>query len=197
MKNEEAYVTATRESDWKKICELSELTFDRFGTKKELKRLPEFIEDNEIVFGFASGIIGQSGESNTFDFGTNTWLVVLTSERFLFLDHAMFTSSIDSQSVRLSKIQGVSAAQGWMLGKIMVDIGNRQISIDNCMKGDVKKLADIANRLLREKEELSADQPGSSQAPLEKIEKLAELHSKGILSDEEFTSAKTKLISEL
>jgi hypothetical protein len=140
----------------------------------------------------------QSDTSNEFDFGSNTWLIVLTNERFLLLDHAMFTSSVDTQSIRLNRVQAVSSSQGWVLGKVMVDLGSRMVTIDNCQKATVAPIADLANKLLREREGNQGQKPPQSPSEndlISQLEKLASLRSAGILSDDEFASAKAKLLS--
>ena len=142
----------TENADWRGICEMNGISFDSFGTRKELEALPNYLESGEVVFALASGLMRQTITSNTFDGGLNTWLVVLTSERFLFMDAALLTSSIDTQSVRLDKVQAISASQGFLLGKISIDLGSRLITIDNCTKESVRVMADLANRWLKEKE---------------------------------------------
>jgi|GEM_PF-1196726 len=159
--------------------------------KNAIKALRKYLEPDEVVFALASGIMKQSETSNPFDFGANTWLVVLTSDRFLFLDAAMLTSSVDTQSIRHDKVQAVSASQGWVLGKIMIDLGSRLLTIDNCQKAAVKIIADLANKWLKElgnKKEAAIRQSQSpaNETPLDKLEKLAKLHSMGAISDEEF-----------
>ena len=176
------------------------VVLDSFGTKKELGVLPEYLEPNEVVFALTSGIMGQSETSNTLDFGTNTWLVVLTSDRFLFLDAAMLTSSVDTQSIRHNRVQAVSASQGLMLGKITVDLGSRILVIDNCQKATVKVVANIANKWIRELED-NSDQGHSEvhSSPNEDVFKKAELIHRlsemGGLSDAEYAYAKEKLFS--
>jgi hypothetical protein len=110
--------------------------------------------------------MSQTQTSNAFDWGTNTWLVVLTNERFLFLDHAMLTRSVDTQSIRHDSVQAVSASQGWMLGKIQVDLGARTVIIDNCQKATVSVVASMANKWLRvlQKREKSHSGPGQGAA---------------------------------
>jgi len=202
MKNFDKYSEHTKAHNWKAICKLNDVELDSFGTKKELKVLPNYLEDDEVVFALTSGMMSQTETSNSFDFGTNTWLVALTSERFLFLDHAMLTSSVDTQSIRHDHVQAVSASQGWMLGKIMVDLGSRMLVIDNCQKATVSVVADLANKWLKElSDKKKAVQQGTpapiEESPLDKLEKLANLHSMGALSDEEFNDAKQKILSLL
>lgn len=152
MDNLNRYRICTEKADWRGICDINGVGFDSLGTDKEFEALPSYLEPDEVVFAVASGIMKQTITSNYFDAGPNTWLVVLTSERFLFLDAALLTSSIDSQSVRLDKVQAISASQGLLLGKIAIDLGSRLITVDNCNKDAVKVMADLANKWLKDLE---------------------------------------------
>jgi hypothetical protein len=201
MENYEKYAEYTKAQDWMALCKLNNVGLDAFGTKKELKVLPEYLEPDEVVFALTSGVMEQSETSNSLDFGTNTWLVVLTSDRFLFLDAAILTSSVDTQSIRHDRVQAVSASQGWVLGKVMIDLGSRLLTIDNCQKATVRVVADLANKWLKEIADkkntpISQSQQPSGESGLDKLEKLAKLHSMGALSDEEFNTA-VELHSEL
>ena len=196
MDNFDKYAEYTKENNWEKICKLNNVKIDSFGTKKELKVLPKFLESDEVVFALTSGIMEQTETSSSFDFGTNTWLVVLTSDRFLFLDSAMLTSSVDSQSIRHDRVQAVSASQGFMFGKIMVDLGSRVLVIDNCQKATVSVIADLANKWLKELgDKANKPQIISAASIFDKLEQLVKLHSMGALSDEEFKTAKVKILS--
>lgn len=152
MENLSRYKLCTEKADWRGICEINGVNFDSFGTNKELAALSGYLEPGEVVFALSSGLMNQTVTSNAFDLGVNTWLVVLTSERFLFLDAALLTSSIDTQSIRLNKVQAISASQGFALGKISIDLGSRLITIDNCTKESVKVMADLANKWLKDLE---------------------------------------------
>lgn len=196
------YTKHTKERNWNAICAMNQVEVDSFGTKKELRALPEFLEDEEVVFAFTSGIMKQTKTSNVFDWGLNTWLVVLTSERFLFLDAAMLTRSVDTQSVRMNHVQAVSASQGWLLGKIQIDLGSRIITIDNCAKSTVRIMAKLANNWIKQiekrKESLaSSDVVTTKSQPLDELEKLAALYSKGVLTEDEFKQAKAKVLDSL
>ena len=193
MENFDEYKKMTQEKDWRGICKLNNVSFDNFGTRKEFKILPKCLEDDEVVFAHASGIISQSETSNTSDFGQNTWLVLLTSMRFIFIDCAMLTKSYDMQSVRLEKVQAVSSSQGWFYGKVIVDLGSRVIEIDNCVKGAVAVFPQLFNKWL---ESLKIDSVSQIKGSLaDELKKLAELKDNGVLTDEEFSSAKQDLLN--
>ena len=51
---------------------------DTFGTKKEIRYLPDVMEPGEAIKGLASGLMD-----------ANTWLVVCTDRRILFLDKGL------------------------------------------------------------------------------------------------------------
>lgn len=198
MDNFDEYQRLTRNQNWRAISALNRVVHDIFGTRKELKALPDYLEPDEVVFAFTSGLMHQTVTSNTSDMGVNTWLAVLTSERFLFLDAAMLSSAIDSQSVRHDRVSAVSASQGWMFGKIIIDLGARLITIDNCTKDSVKAMADLANKWIRHSEAKKAEPtPQSMQSdPVELLERLANLKEQGVLSEQEFQAAKAKVLSK-
>lgn len=197
----EKYQSYTKAADWKAIAEINQGFYDTFGVRKEFGVLPTYLEENETVLALASGMVTQSDTSNATDWGSNTWLVVLTDERFLFLDHAMLTKSVDTQSVRLDRVQAVSSSQGFLLGKITVDLSARVIVIDNCQKKDVKAMAEIANRLLKDREQQAKARQSSASGPTvdyaDQLTKFARLRDEGVLSDEEFAEAKRKMIAAM
>lgn len=202
MNNIDKYSEYTKARNWGAICKLNNVGLDSFGTKKELNVLANYLEEDEIVFALTSGVMKQTETSNSFDIGANTWLVALTSERFLFLDCAIMTSSVDTQSIRHDKVQAVSSSQGWVLGKIMVDLGSRMLVIDNCQKATVSVIADLANKWLKElQRQKSAVVSGATgaveESPLDKLEKLAKLLAMGALTDEEFKTAKAKILTAM
>lgn len=200
--NLKKYAEFTKKRNWEEICRLNNLELDSLGTKKELNVLANYLEDDEIVFALTSGIMGQTETSNSFDFGANTWLVALTSERFLFLDCAMLTNSVDTQSIRHDKVQAVSASQGLILGKVIVDLGSRVLVIDNCQKATVSVVADLANKWQKELQKqksttVSNSNASAEESPLDKLEKLAKLFATGALTDEEFKAAKAKILAAM
>lgn len=213
MENYSFYKEYTETANWRAISLLNKRPLDSFLTRKELKVLPQYLEEDEVVFATSSGLIGQSFTSNYSDSGNNSWLVVLTNKRFLFLDHAFWTGAVDTQSVLHEKVQAVSASQGFFLGKLIIDIASRPIVIDHCQNGDVKVIAELANKwysVLKKKEkaekaashnliqrQYSSKGNSSKESIADELEKLAKLKKSGILSASEFQTAKKKLLKKL
>ena len=199
--NFDQYRAATKAANWAGIFALNGFTIDSFGTKKELDVLADHLEDGETVLAIVSGIMVQTETSNFMDGGLNTWLAVATDRRLLFLDHAMLTTSVDEQVIRLDRVQAVSSSQGFVLGKISIDLGARVLVIDNCIKEHVKTWAKMANTAIAEREEAQTA-PVAPAAPVEsdpiaKLKELGALKEAGILTQEEFDTTKAALLAKL
>ena len=198
------YTKLSAEDDWSGIFKFNSLTTDVGGVSKELRVLRKYLQDSEVVFALTAGVVSQTTTSNATDFGLNTWLGVLTDRRILMLDHALLSESVDTQSIRHDRIQAVNSSQGWMFGKVTIDIGNRSVIIDNCDKDHVKAFTRIANEWLEHLSRRGEDEsknPKNDASPdrdlFEEIKKLAELKDSGILSEEEFSKAKASLLAKM
>lgn len=191
MEHYEEYAKLTKEHNWWGICELNGIDKKKAtSAKKSLEILPEQLEENEVVFAITSGI---SKELKT----GNMSLIVLTNERFLFLETGSFMKSGSIQSVRHENVQAVTAVQGWLFDKLSIDLGARIITIDPCVAQTATTTANIANKWLKELEDKKKSLMQTTvnvETPLDKLEKLAKLHQMGALSDEEFNSEKRKLL---
>ena len=103
-----------------KFKEIAKASGDEtYGGKKELKVLPEHLMDNEQVVGLTSGLTNHDG---------NTWLVVLTDNRLLFLDKGMLYG-LKQMSVPLDQVTSVSGSTGMMMGEIYVNTSSNQGNI--------------------------------------------------------------------
>lgn len=202
MKNYEQYKILTDKRDWAGICELNGVDYrsSRFGSMKEMNALPNQLQAGEVVFGFTAGIMESNEDGNTTDLLPSTWLVVLTDRRFLFLDAALLTNSLDVHSILHKNVQGVLAAQGFIFGKLSIETGSRSTVIDNCDKKTVKIIGDLANdwlQALEERKALPQTPVTASESGLDKLKKLAELKELGVLSQKEFDEAKAKILADL
>lgn len=55
--NFEEYEKLTKAQDWAGIFKLNNTEIDSFGTKKELRVLGSYLEDDEVVFALVSGVM--------------------------------------------------------------------------------------------------------------------------------------------
>jgi Bacterial PH domain len=110
-------------------AEIDRILFDMgditFGVKKELFELPEILNESEKLIALCSGLLKG-----------NTWVIVLTSQRLLFLDKGMFWG-LKMVAIPLRKVTSTSSSTGLMFGKIFVAEGTMQHEISMVTKSAV------------------------------------------------------------
>lgn len=181
----------TLESIKKEIEDLGET--DLFGTAKEVSHLPEVLADDENIKYLTSGITDGS-----------TWLIVCTQKRIIMLDYGMFFGMKQSE-MALENINSISYQTGLFLGSIEIWHGGARMLIENCGKKTVKPFCDAVNKAIKElKNEVPpaqtttlAEKSTEDDDIVGKLERLATLKEKGILTDEEFATQKAKILSNM
>lgn len=197
------YNHLTQKRGWASICALNGVDFNscKVSTMKEMQSLPSQLQPGEVVLAFTAGVMSNTGDSNSTDFGISTWMVVLTDRRFLFLDAALLSNSLDVHSILHKNVQGVRVAQGFIFGKINIDTGGRTTLVDNCEKKSVKVLGDIANDWLQVLEERKVkpikSTANTGESGLDMLKKLGELKALGLVTEQEFSEAKQRILSSL
>lgn len=132
------FSTATRaqlECIWKAISE--ETGDDRFFTTKELDALPGEVSPGEQVLSFSSGQLDG-----------NSWLIVLTDERILFLDKGLLYG-MKKVSIELNRISNIESERGLMFGKIVVGANGRLYPIEYVWKRTVDPFVNKARMAMR------------------------------------------------
>ncbi len=158
-----------------------EMGDDQFFTKKELNYLPEILQDEEKILAFTSGLMGG-----------NTWLITLTDRRIIFLDKGMIYG-LKQEIVPLNRVSAISGSTGIIFGKIVITDGAKDREITNVFKKTVKSFTNKCQEAID-----TINQPRVSPKqevdPYEKLEKLASLKEKGIITDDEFEKEKKKIL---
>jgi hypothetical protein len=175
-----------RQAEYDKIAKM--LGDDQFFTKKELHYLPEILQDGEQVLAFTSGLMDG-----------NTWLITLTDKRLIFLDKGMLWG-LKQTVIPLNKVNAVSCSTGIMFGEIHISHGSATQKIDNVWKKTVIKFTNIVQEQLdllnapSGQSVAAASGPAPEEDKYAKLEKLAGLKEKGIISEAEFAAEKAKLL---
>ena len=161
------------------IKELGEV--DTFGTKKEIRYLPEILSQDETLRGITSGLTEG-----------NTWLIALTNKRIIFLDKGMIYG-LKQKEIPLEKINSIEQKTGIMFGEIGIWDGASHITIKNIDKKAVKPFVIAVNAVISE---LKTSHPSAvpKLSIADQLEQLAGLRDKGVLTEEEFTDQKRKLL---
>jgi hypothetical protein len=163
------------------IKNLGEL--DTFGTKKEIKSLPEILRDGENIKALTSGF-----------YDGNTWLIVCTNYRLIFLDKGMIYG-LKQVDIPLDKVNSVQCETGLFFATVVVWDGASKIKIEQILKKHGKEFTNKVNDALHEYKNQSRMPQVSTTDVASQLMKLAELKEKGVLSEDEFQTQKKKLLA--
>ncbi len=169
-----------------------------FYTRKEIRYLPKILNDNEQVLALTSGFMGN-----------RTMLAVCTNRRVLFIDRGMFFGLRQFQ-INLDRVQSIDSSFGLVFGTIRVWDGAASMVITLVLKQSVapfvKTVQDAMDRYKRlmvhelaataNNAHQAASQTGSLNTPtlISELERLAKLREGNHLTEQEYISAKAKLL---
>jgi len=174
------------QADRKKECDriAKEFGDDQFFTKKELNHLPEVLSDGEQVLAFTSGMMG-----------SNTWLITLTDKRIIFLDKGMIYG-LKQTIIDLDKVNSISGETAIFFGKIIIEDGASSRKIENVWKKTVVPFTNKVRDAIEARKNSARPVAGHHREDdtVTKLEKLAVLLDKGILTHQEFLAQKTKIL---
>lgn len=155
---------------------------DTFGTKKEIKYLPEILKEDEKVLGLTSGLMDG-----------NTWIIAFTKKRIIFLDKGMFYG-LKQVETPLSKINSIEHSTGFLMGDIAIWDGASKMKIGCILKESVVPFVNALNDTIDELKSPTTPTLGNVSVSDELI-KLSELKEKGILTEDEFLEQKRKILA--
>lgn len=162
---------------------------DTFGTKKEIKALPEILSDDEEIKYATSGFLEE-----------NTVLVVCTDERIVFIDKG-FIYGIKSTEIPLDMVNGVSYSKGMVFGSIAIVNGAINTRIEKVNKETAPIMVDaIKKAAAQHKQQIynfEADKQNvnASEDIVEQLRKLKPLIDEGIITEEEFAAKKKQILN--
>jgi hypothetical protein len=157
-----------------------------FWTKKEIRALPEILDDDEHILALTSGMRDSS-----------TWLIVCTNRRLIFLNRGMFFGLRQIQ-LPLDRIQSIDHSSVIAFGSISVWDGASSISIGMVWAPSIVpfvRATEEAMYALRKGTTKPAATASASIDVASQLAKLAELKEKGHLTQAEFETQKKKLLS--
>jgi len=104
-----------------------------FGTKKEIKFLPEVLHEGESIKGLTSGWMDG-----------NTWLIVCTDRRIVFLDKGMIYG-LQRKDMPLEKINSVEYKTGMSFGEITIREAGTEMTISTIDKEFIAPFIESVN----------------------------------------------------
>lgn len=107
---------------------------DTFGTKKEIRYLPDILADDETVLALTSGLMDG-----------NTWLIVCTERRVIFLDKGMIYG-FKQRETPLERINSIEQETEMVFGSIGIWDGAALMKIEGIAKKAVRPFVEAVNR---------------------------------------------------
>jgi len=158
-------------------------TKDMWGTKKEIKELPNILNDDEHIKALCSGVLDG-----------NTWLIVCTEKRVLFLDKGMIYG-LKQRETPIEKINSIEQKKGLLLGGIAIWDGATKMEITGILKETVSPFVNAVNQQIEIHKEKNNRSVPTNESAADELIKLKGLMDSGVLSKEEFEAEKRKILS--
>lgn len=156
-----------------------------FLGKKEIKELPEILSEDERVEKIVEGLYNQYNG-----------IFVCSNKRLIFVDKGLLYGLI-VEDFPIEKVNSIQCKTSLLFGKLTINSSGNETVIDHVDKKQAKSFCNYVTTKLNSKENVTGTTNVEIKENLiSQLEKLAQLKEKGILSDEEFDKAKTKILSD-
>jgi hypothetical protein len=158
----------------------------KLGSGREIRRLAEYLWDDEQVERMLSGT-----------YGGGTGLLVLTNRRLLFVKDGMMKKTLED--FPLDKISSIQWSSGIALGKVIIFASGNKAEVGSVTKKDGKDLADLVRERIAGISRAAAPTPPApppvgTASVADELRKLADLRDTGVLTDDEFAAQKARLL---
>ena len=178
-------------------------------SQKHLKQANEFLFSGESLLAIVAGRVKESSTKTKGRFGffdtssdkggsvLKNYLLV-TNQRVILWARGVFTKSTDAFD--FCDIKSVESQKGIVFGAIVLNIYGKTENFAEMNKQEALLTADLIRKLIRNsKTQNMPTQNNTSHdsSPVEQLSQLAKLHEQGILTDSEFQSKKTELLSRI
>ena len=160
---------------------------DLFGTKKEVRELPNVLRNDEIIMYATSGFVDG-----------NTWLITCTDKRIVFLDKGMIYG-LKQVDIPIEKINSVSHKKGLIFGSVTIHHGSDSMEVSQIRKDTLNPLVDVINNEIEKHKTQNKDQSqGSSDitySAADEILKFKALLDADVITKEEFEKKKNEILN--
>lgn len=157
---------------------------DLFGTKKEVKALPELLDEDEIVLYATSGFVDKG-----------TVLVVITDKRLVFVNRGLIYGT-DFKEISFDHVNAVSYSKGIALAKVSITNGANVTLIEQVSKNNAPILVQKLKYAIEQQETASThvtvDNSGDNS--VNNLRNLKQLLDDGVITQEDFDAKKKQIL---
>jgi hypothetical protein len=154
-----------------------------FGVGRELKQISSMLNPGELLLDIPQG-----------QYGNQTGVLLRTTTRLIFFAKGLVSTKVEE--FPLDKVTSVQYTTGMLLGDVTIFASGNKAEIKNTVKVHTKPFVD-GLRIQLDSAKLTTAPTKAAQShdgTMAELEKLASLKERGLLSDEEFTAAKRKVL---
>ena len=171
---------------------------DQVATRGERKHLPTVMMDDELLLWMSSGFLSSTGKEER---SGGLALIALTDRRILIVDKRLFAGT-QTIAIDLDKVNSITGDTGIFFGSFKIQDGANERKVDHVSKKSVHTFVQHVQRAI-EARKLEARSPLSDDwvpvhavnDPIASLERLADLHQRGVLTDTEFAEQKRRILS--
>lgn len=176
----------------KTITFCNSINFRPGQTNSEIKILHTILHPDEELKYILEGNLKKIHNRNINGIG----LAITTNKRVIFLRKSII-GTLTNEDVLISKISAVSSRKGILLSSVSITTSNNEATIDNCNKNAAEIFTNITRSVLNESHASTTDKNIIQNSPskYDELEKLFELKSKGIITEQEFELEKQKVLN--
>lgn len=159
-------------------------------TKGEIKELPYVLDSDEKILAIIDAQFAKT---------TDAGILLVTPKRIISVSKAMFSPAKVNEFLN-DNILEVSFVKNFVSPNIRIHTKEKTVEFESFFNKDYAEdfyhfISKIYNK--EASKALSPEQNTVSESVLEQLEKLGQLRENGILTEEEFTSQKKKLLEKL
>lgn len=163
----------------------------KFVGRREVKELPNILWDDEEVLDLVQGF-----------YNNGTGILVATQKRLLFVDKGLL-GGLKVEDFPLDKISSLQYSTGMLLGEITVFTSGNKAIIKNVDKVQTRTFSEgVRARIESRSASVKASAPppaatagsASNAGLIDELAKLGALKTQGLLSEDEFSAAKKRLL---
>jgi hypothetical protein len=154
-----------------------------FGVGRELRNISSMLSPGEYLLDILQG-----------QYSNQTGVLLRTTTRLIFFGKGLVSTKVEE--FPLDKVSSVQYSTGMLLGELTIFASGNRAEIKGTVKAHTKAFADGLRDQLAATKHAAATASAAAQSAgtMGELEKLASLKERGLLSDEEFTAAKRKIL---
>jgi hypothetical protein len=173
-----------------------------FGYRGAIKKISQYLKADEIV-KYAVPTMSKANmnqekleadKSNADD--KQSGLLIITDKRIILFGKILVFE--DYQVIPLDELREYQFNMNGMLGYVIrLNSTKRALDVDIKKKARVQEIISLLDELKKDIVKIEVEKDNSGDSSIEKIEKLSELHDKGILTKKEFEEKKAVLLEKI